>query len=73
MIHGKSGLITLAVVPATPKDTTLRLHKAMKSAHVLLSANPKNASNFVQSLELTSDFVGNLTVVDSSLSEWRQK
>lgn len=39
MIHGRHGYITLAAIPHNHKDTTLRLHKSLKNAHIILSSS----------------------------------
>ena len=50
MVHGQPGYITLAAIPHNPKDTTLRLHKAILNAHLVLSTNISAANIYLKRL-----------------------
>jgi hypothetical protein len=64
MVHGREGSITLSALPPHRMDTTLRLHKAIQNAHILLAASPDMISAFLEDLELsTQEREEGLTVV----------
>ena len=76
MIHGKSGDITLATIPYHHKDTTLRLHRAILNAHLILTTNVAATSRYLKRLEdgvVSEDSSGEhaVTVVGQSLVEQR--
>lgn len=50
MTHAKPGLIKLSVLPPHPFDATLRLHRAIQNAHIILTSNQAIVEDFLKKM-----------------------
>ncbi len=50
MTHANPGLITISILPSHPFDSTLRLHRAIQKAHIILASNKTSAQQFLKKL-----------------------